>query len=187
MVKTIKISAHNHTTNSDGLFKPEQLLNILNKHYDVVAITDHRFLTKPKYIPPDLMFFYGVEYYLSHLGFEVLGLCPDLNNPTLASCEVAWVCHPKYIHCDLNRVIKFIQSVENVYGCEIYNQAEYQFDGWEYDWFNSYDNMNFYAVDDLHVMQNLKTSWMEMEVDSVDKHTVLENLKSGDFWIKTKH
>jgi hypothetical protein len=84
-------------------------------------------------------------------------------------------------------VIKFIESVENVYGCELYNQGEYQFDGWEYDWFNSYDNMNFYAVDDLHVIQNLKTSWMEMEVDSVDKHTVIENLKSGDFWIKTRH
>lgn len=177
----IKLSLHNHTNKSDGLYSPEALLKILAREYDVVAITDHNYYTRPKKIPKDLLYIRGVEFAFHQMGMEVVGLDFGTKPPFLQYAEVGWVCHPRFLHCPLSQMAKYIVSTKNVYGHEIYNQGMEQLSERQLDEIDHY-KFNHYAVDDMHVLYNLKTSWMEMEVDSVDKHTVLENLKSGDFW-----
>jgi len=182
-MKTIKCSLHNHTVNSDGYFPPEDLLIYL-KHagYDVVAITDHNFLTIPKRIPKDLLFINGIEYWLQNMQIEIVGLSVPVNNPILANAKVAWIPHPKYSIHSISRMVKIILELENVYGLEIYNAGEPQLTSDELQYLTNYD-INYYAVDDLHVSSQLKTAWMEMEVKTINEENVLENLKSGNFRI----
>jgi hypothetical protein len=183
----IKCSLHNHTHNSDGYFPPEDLLIYL-KHagYDVVAITDHSYHTIPKRIPNDLIFIDGIEYWLGDRGMEIIGLSTPVDNPILANAVVAWVAHPKYLFCTFKQMVKTISELNNVDGCELYNDGELQLEPHELEYLSGYD-INYYGVDDLHVPAQLMKSWIEMEVDSLDKDTVLKNLISGDFWLANRN
>ena len=180
----IKLSLHNHTTNSDGHYKPEKLLQILAKEYDVVAITDHNYYTRPKRIPEGMLYIGGVEFMFPNR-MEILSLEFNGKYPKMKNAEVAWICHPRFLQIPITHMAKWILHNDNIYGYESWNQGMGQISEQQFETIKDYGFIQ-YAVDDMHVLCNLKTSWMEMEVDSFDKHTVLENLKSGDFEIKHK-
>jgi hypothetical protein len=171
---------------SDGFFPPEELLHFLKlKGFDVAAITDHRTHTIPTEIPEGLLFLDGIEYWDDHHGGEIVGLCPDMAHPTLDSTKIAWFAHPRYYRHDLNFMLKSIVLNESIYGAELWNNSELQLDEDQEKWFRS-EGAILYSVDDLHIPEQVMYNWMEMEVDSVDIDTVIENLKSGDFEILTR-
>lgn len=171
---------------SDGFFSPEELLKFLHlKGFDVVAITDHRVHTIPEEIPEGLLFIDGIEYWSEHYGGEIVGLAPDITHPVLSSTKLAWFAHPKYYHRDLDFMKKSIMSNESIYGAELWNNKELQLNEDEEEEFGKIGQL--YSVDDLHIPAQVMWNWMEMEVDSVDIDTVIENLKSGDFWIETRN
>jgi len=63
-------------------------------------------------------------------------------------------------------------------GVEIYNSGHINFKG-------DLDG-NLYAGDDLHIPSQVLTSWIEMNVGSLDKETVLEKLQAGDYKLFNK-
>ena len=184
-VPVIKCSLHNHTNLSDGYFPPGDLLHFLKmRGYDVVAITDHMNLTIPHELqmPDDILFINGVEWWHRYLGMEVVSLDVDGENPLMANSGISWIPHPKYVNKSNSVIKKAIVSIEEIYGLELWNAGELQLLDDEIEYFND-ENINYYAVDDLHIPEQAFSSWMEMDVDSVDKDTVIENLKSGDYWM----
>jgi len=153
--------------------------------YDVVAITDHNYYTVPKRIPKDLLYIDGIEWWHNYYRMEIIGLGFSSLECMLNDATVGWIPHPKYVRRSIQFIAKVMETNENIFGCELYNDGELQLDVDELEYLSRYD-INYYAVDDLHVASQLMRSWIEMEVDSVDKDTVLENLKSGDFWLVLK-
>ena len=83
-------------------------------------------------------------------------------------------------------MLKSIISNESIYGTELWNNRELQLNEDEEEQFGKNGSLLF-SVDDLHIPSQVMYNWMEMEVDSVDVDTVIENLKSGDFWIVNRN
>lgn len=186
-MRTIKLSLHNHTYMSDGFFSPEELLKFLKlKGFDVAAITDHRKHTIPEEIPEGLLFIDGIEYWSEHYQGEIVGLAPDIDHPVLSSTKIAWFPHPRYYRPGNQFMLKSIIANGSIYGAELWNNRELQLDEETEEQFGRNGSLLF-AVDDLHVPSQVMWNWMEMEVDSVDVDTVIENLKSGDFWIVNRN
>lgn len=172
---------------SDGYFPPNELLQFLKlKGYDVVAITDHKVHTIPTVIPNGLLFIDGCEFMSSFYRGEIVSLGLDASNPRLGSSKISWFAHPKYTYGSIRAMRKGILSNEAIYGAELWNNGELQLDEHEEEQFGK-DGSLLFAVDDLHVPSQVFQNWMEMEVDSVDVDTVIENLKSGDFWLMNRH
>ncbi len=170
---------------SDGFFTVSGLLKVLNEVYDVVAITDHNTVTVPH--PLQLQ---GVEGLILLKGIEItfpsihfVAIEPTVFNMgdigLLRSATVKWIAHPALDHLNILDCIDICDR-EDLDGIEQYTtgflqtKPSEQFKG------------VLYATDDLHVPSNLMTSWMEMDVNSMDKDTILEKLKAGDFEIKVQ-
>lgn len=180
----IKCSLHNHSQMSDGYFTVSGLLKVCrDAGYDVVAITDHNVVTGPHPLQlrevEDLLLLHGVEVTFPRL--HIICLEPSVLDKgmlgLIRSSRVSWIAHPGLSM--LNPLVcKEICEREGLDGVELYTSGIRQLKG-------DFDG-NLYAVDDLHIPSQLMTSWIEMDVDQLDKETVLEKLKSGDFVIRWK-
>lgn len=178
----ITLGLHNHTCMSDGELVVSDLLKLLKKEYDVIAITDHNVITAPHPMllkeaeVEDLIIIGGVEISLPQM--HIICLEPRIHDMGLrkliATSEVRWLAHPIQSRI-VPDVARMIVEREELHGVEQYNSGEISFKG-ELDGF-------LFAGDDLHIKGQLKSSWMEMDVDSKDKDTILEKLKSGEFEI----
>lgn len=169
---------------SDGFFTVSGLLKYLDEVYDVIAITDHNVVTVPhplqlKDLSEDLLILKGVEVTFPNM--HIVCIEPLVTNMgiigLIRSSRVSWLAHPCYIPPFLNmfyaELAEQIVKREGLHGVELYTTGEAVYKG---------DPIgNFYAVDDLHIPSQRMTSWMEMEVDSIDKEIVIEKLISGDF------
>ena len=183
----IKLGLHNHSQMSDGELTVSGLLRALKEAgYDVVAITDHNTITIPHPLQlkgvEDLLILRGVEVTFPTVHIIVLEPTKTDVSPAevIDYARVSWLAHPQFsmIRPDIAREIC---TRANLNGVELYNS------GYISPWFSKWDwDLNFYAVDDVHIPSQIMTSWMEMEVDSLDKDTVIEKLISGDFWLFNK-
>ncbi len=180
----IKLSLHNHSQMSDGYFTVSGLLKVCqDAGYDVVAITDHNTVTVPHPLQlqevGDLLVLRGVEITTPRL--HVICLEPSDFSPGMSgmirSSAVSWIAHPG-LSCLSPSVCQEICEREGIGGIELYNSGISQITG--------YFDGNQYAVDDLHVQSQLRSSWIEMDVKQLDKETVLGKLKSGDFGLRWK-
>jgi len=181
----IKLSLHNHTNCSDGYFSVGGLLRFLkDEGYDVVAITDHNTYTVPHPIQirenkvEDLLILRGIEVTFPRL--HIICLEP-IKHETVKDCldtaRVSYIAHPSF--SGLNPFdCQMICDKYHLDGVEMYNNGFINFKG-------KIDG-NLYAGDDLHIPSQVMTSWTEMDVDSLDKETIIEKLISGDFEIFNK-
>ena len=169
---------------SDGYFTVSGLLKACeDAGYDVVAITDHNVVTVPHPLQlrdvGDLLVLRGVEVTFPRL--HLICLEPSVFDMgmlgLIRSSRVSWIAHPGLT--GLNPLeCQEVCEREGLDGVELYNSGIRQFKG-------GFDG-NFYAVDDVHVPSQVMTSWIEMDVDELDRETVLEKLKSGDFGLRWK-
>ncbi len=178
----IKVGLHNHSQMSDGYFTVGGLLRYLSDEgYDVVAITDHNAYTVPHPIHirenkvEDLLILRGVEVTFPRI--HIICLEP-IKHETIKDCldtaRVSYIAHPNF--SGLNPFdCQDICTKYGLDGVEIYNNGFVNFKG-EIEG-------HLYAGDDLHIPSQVMTSWIEMNVGSIDKETILEKLKTGDFEI----
>ncbi len=180
----IKVGLHNHSSESDGYFTVGGLLRYLqDNEYDVVAITDHNRVTVPHPIhlrecgvTEDLLILRGIE--VSFPLIHIICIEPILHKHIRSimdyvdAARVAYIAHPKF--SGINPVdCQRICDKFGLDGVEAYNSGFLNFKG---------DlRGHLYAGDDLHIPSQVSTSWIEMNVGSVEKEGVLERLKSGDF------
>ncbi len=81
-----RANLHAHTTNSDGRKSPEECLQLYRGlGYDIVALTDHKKVTQPEYVPQGMLHLPGIEldYNLPTQVVHLLGLgvSPDVVYP----------------------------------------------------------------------------------------------------------
>jgi hypothetical protein len=176
----IKVGLHNHSQMSDGTLTVSELLKHLKASgYDAVAITDHNVVTVPHPLQlqdvEDLLLIRGVE--LTFPSIHIMALEPQVLNMgtvgILKSSEVTWICHPKLTKLTPQDCVD-ICSREGLDGVEQYNSGFVQCYEGDHD-------LNLYAGDDLHIPEQVMSSWIEMEVDDLDKDQILAKLKAGDF------
>ncbi len=169
---------------SDGYFTVSGLLKACkDAGYGVVAITDHNTVTVPHPLQlretGDLLVLRGVEVTFPRL--HLICLEPSVFNMgalgLIRSSPVSWIAHPRLSELNPSACQKICER-EGLDGVELYNAGIRQFKGW-------FDG-NFYAVDDVHIPSQIMTSWVEMDVKRLDKETVLDKLKSGDFGLRWK-
>jgi len=185
------MSLHNHSQMSDGQLNIGELIHHLVSEYQVIAITDHDYLT---YIHPlhvrgirkKYLLLKGIEY--SAAGFtHLLGLEPTILSGTSYevwnSCRVKWICHPRLSGFTGESLEAFIGKIPPINGVEMFNSGILQVD----DNLNALRGMNYYACDDLHERHQIKASWMEVEVDGLDKETIIEALIEGNYTICTSN
>ncbi len=179
---------------SDGYFTVSGLLRYCrDEGYDVVAITDHAFRFDPESIQSavtvphplqrqgleDLLVLRGVEITFPRL--HIICLEPSILDMGVSkliwSSRVSWIAHPGLNGLNRLDCMKIcadlgLDGVERF--CTGFRQFKGDFDG------------VCYAVDDLHIPSQVMTSWIEMDVEWLDKEIVLGKLKSGDFVIRWK-
>jgi len=132
----VKCDFHVHTTRSDGRLPPKEVLKLYRKNnYDVVAITDHDKLTKPEYIPADLLWISGEEYTASKPMFHILLLF--INNEVrndkdyrkeILQGALAFIAHPyttnynQVIDAEVRRGLTFhgVEFVNGIADCLTY-------------------------------------------------------------------
>jgi len=180
----IKLSLHNHTNLSDGYFTVSGLLRVCrDAGYNVVAITDHNIVTVSHPLQltevPDLLVLTGVEVTFPRL--HLICLEPTCTNMgvigLIHSARVSWIAHPGLSMINRLDCMKLCRH-HGLDGVELYNSGIRQLKG---DF-----SRRLYAVDDLHVPSQLMTSWIEMNVQSLDKEEVLAKLKSGDYELRNQ-
>ena len=187
----ISLSLHNHSILSDGALGIPELLKLIGKSYDVIAITDHDVLTIPhplhlrqvNYGKPTLRLL-GIEY-SAYGSVHLVGIEPTntrgLPIEVWDSCRVKWIAHPRLSDLDHNYINTIFKNFPSINGIEIFNSGILQV----HDNTDEFPDINYYASDDLHEEYQLRASWMEMDVKSLDKELVIDKLISGDFVICT--
>jgi hypothetical protein len=187
----IALSLHNHTIMSDGEMGIHDLLKLLSTKYQVIAITDHDALTIPhplhlRGLRKKFLLLKGIEYSASGM-VHLLGLEPTnttgLPIEVWDSCRVKWISHPRLSDLSSSEIDKIIKNFPTINGLEIFNSGILQI----CDNTDEFTGMNFYASDDLHMPYQLRASWMEMDVDSLDKETIIQKLIDGSFTICTSN
>ena len=185
---------HCHTTNSDGVQSPLEVVEAYkNAGYDFMAITDH------DYVTPDQ----GVEGILFITGNEVsstLGHITTINVSSIAPSRKAqevvdwtknqgglvWLAHPNYDD-NFGWTIREISSVTEYHGIEVYNSKanSYADDKWDYILTYLDKKITATAVDDCHDIEDPKQfngCWVMVFADSLTKTEILDSLEKGNFY-----
>lgn len=182
----IKCSLHNHTTLSDGIMSPHELLySLKDKGFKVIAITDHNNWTLPHrlQIPEDIIFINGIEWsfrwHIIKLELPIDISYRSINwKDRLDLARIDWLAHPGRYGLSKERIKELIRSYK-LDGVEKCNRTWSQYNG-------SIDNVVEYGVDDVHSSNMIGWNWIEIDTDSFDKETIIEKLKTGDFVLKTR-
>jgi len=174
----IKCSLHNHSTNSDGSLPPEKMVaRIADKGFKVIAITDHDWITVvlKEYLPDDVIYLRGYEW-TARNNLHIIKLeTPSREHPELAMLD--WIAHPSRWH-SIDEALNLVRSYK-LNGLEKCNRNIEQY-------IEELLGVVEFGVDDAHNEWMIGHNWIEIETDSLDKYTVIEKLKSGEFEIMRK-
>jgi len=171
----LKCCLHSHTVNSDGSLRPRELLRYLKKvGYNVVAITDHNYITKvhPADIPRDMVVLEGYEWTFQ---IHIVKIEPmSLEEPETSIID--WLAHPARWRLSQKQIEHYVKSFK-LDGAEQYNRGRKHFE----------DNVPFlkFAVDDFHSPEMELKSWIEVDVP-LNAQDILGALKKGDFYMRKK-
>jgi len=171
---------------SDGNMSPSQLLNTLKERgFKVIAITDHNNWTipHPLQMPKDIIFLNGIEWTFKwHIIKLELPLAANYRSldwkDRLDLARIDWLAHPGRWGLSVKQIKELVRGYK-LDGVEKCNRGYHQYNG-------HIEGINEYGVDDIHSKGMIGYNWIEIEVDSFDKETVLEKLKKGEFTIQRR-
>lgn len=199
--KWYKGNLHAHTTDSDGSFTREELLEDYKaKGYDFVAITDHNKCLQPGYERKDVLVIPGVEFnfydLLTGAYFHLvgIGLKEEVSLPERVIAENAIsminarggeviVAHPYWLGLTVNDMLPLRKAL----GIEIFNKTctsvgrGYSTVHWD-DLLKSARKMWGFAVDDTHNALTSFAGWVMVKAPSLDLPSIMESLRLGHFY-----
>lgn len=201
-----KGNLHTHSTNSDGLYKPEQVIEFYRgQDYHFISFTEHRYLTPSARVADDFLVISGIEfdavdpeaglYHMNGIGMKSLppykfGEVVPMNETAQMIREQggkAFLCHP-YWSC---QVSKDLFGLKSCFGVEVWNGAceawdckGYSVVHWE-DMLNS--GLHIYGVgtDDCHWWpgrQDAGLGWVWVKAPELSEEAILEALEGGYFY-----
>ena len=197
----LRANLHTHTTNSDGAFSPEEIIEMYRgAGYDVLAFTDHR-KTNPvsTYDGKGMTLISGIELHPvgpHNFPWHILAVGVPEDFPhthpatgqeavNLASAAGAAVfcAHPYW--CGFTP--EDVMTLDRILGIEVYNTST-RYIGKElnmYCWDSCLDAGKEYtaiAVDDIHSKRDFCGGWTMICAESNSKEDVIKALKQGYFY-----
>ncbi len=197
----LKANLHTHTTNTDGLFSPAQIIDMYkDAGYDVIAFTDHSVLNKvSEYDGKGMRLISGVElhpfgprgirWHILAVGVpeDFPHLFPETGQEAVDRAveagAVVFCAHPYWCGFTPDEVM----TLANISGIEVYNTS-CRYIGKEfnmYAWDSCLDAGKKYtaiAVDDIHAMHDFCGGWTMICAESDSAEDVMKALKNGDFY-----
>ena len=193
----LKGQLHCHTTNSDGLNAPLEVVNAYkNAGYDFIAITDHNVITNSPDVP-DITFIQSIEesYDLHITAYDVNTMTQAINGQDIINFEVSQgkmcsIAHPNWSE----RIIpphEFVGYYDYNF-TEIYNSlmahyappTEKQVDAG----LSCGNKFFLLATDDCHNVNNpsmFNRGWVVVNCNANTKSEILYNLQIGNFYAST--
>ena len=211
MVKTIdfygeelnayKANLHMHSTNSDGKYSPQEILDIYKKEeYEILAATDH-YTTNDisKVDSGDLLMISGMEFHpvgprglLLHL--VALNLPLGFENPSKLEYQEAIdkvkaaggetiLAHPYW--CGLN--CSDIMQIKNLVGLEVFNtDTELVAKGYSMQVWDNVIQLGYHlpavAVDDTHRDRDLFGGWTMICAKEKTTEAFMESIRKGRYY-----
>ena len=196
-----KANLHTHSTNSDGEFSPEKVIDLYaNANYDVLAFSDHR---KPNpvstYDPMGMTLISGIELHPAgprEINWHILGLgvpedfadCyPESGQAAvdaiIRSGGIAFAAHPYW--CGFTSAE--VMSLQNLTGIEVYNTScryigkEYNMTHWD-EMLDAGYRVSALAVDDVHHPCDLFRGFTMILAENKSPEALLAALKAGQFY-----
>ncbi|MFP3895866.1 MAG: CehA/McbA family metallohydrolase [Anaerolineales bacterium] len=195
-----KGNVHTHTTQSDGLFSPQQAIDWYRRRgYDFLAITDHWVLTPGKVIDDGFVTITGTEvdgagYHMLALG---LGALPDqedadaiqqVTDSVLAAGGLPFIAHPYWT----GQTSAEIAAVEGIVGLEVFNSVCEKMTGlghsrvhWDEVLARS-RHLTGLAVDDTHWKHGAAgKGFIMVRCEALDEGQILKAIGDGHFYAST--
>ena len=196
-----KASLHTHSTNSDGKYTPEQVIDLYKEHgYDVLAFTDHSFVTKTAELDGKGMTLIqslemhpkgprGIRWHLVALNVsddfvhdELIG-DQALINRAVADGAMVICAHPYW--CGFTS--EEVATLKNISAIEVYNTST-RYIGRQFNmllWDELSDKGLVYpatAVDDMHRSHDLFKGWTVICAEDNSVLSLMSALKQGHFY-----
>ena len=197
----LRANLHTHTTNSDGQFTPEQIIDMYSKKgYDVLNFSDHEVLNKVStYDGKGMTLISGIELHpFSHRGSRwhilAIGVPEDFPHTHPATGQEAvdlaaaagaavFCAHPYWCGFTSDDVM----TLKNILGIEVYNTST-RYIGKDYDMFcwdcclDAGKEYTAIAVDDIHRMWDFAYGWTMICAESNSQEDIMNALKQGYFY-----
>ncbi|MBR4673074.1 MAG: CehA/McbA family metallohydrolase [Victivallales bacterium] len=196
-----KASLHTHSTNSDGRFTPEKVIEMYKEHgYDVLAFTDHRFVTRIGELDGKGLTLIqslemhpigprGIHWHLVALNVsddyvydESIG-AQGVVDYAVADGAMVICAHPYW--CGFTS--EEVASLKNLSAIEVYNTST-RYIGRQFNmqlWDELSDKGLVYpatAVDDMHSPHDLFRGWTVIAAEDNSAPSVMNALKQGHFY-----
>lgn len=196
---------HTHTTESDGSKTPQEAMALYRgMGYDILALTDHRVVTRPEHVPQGLLLIPGIEMDFFHQGqvVHLLGLGMDASieekyrlckTPRQAIAAVrrlggrTILAHPAW---SLNTPA-YMAALKGLWGAEVWNSVStLPLNAIRADSSSLLDVaaaggavMNLFANDDTHAYESeLGGGWNMIQAEELTVPAVLEAVDQGRFY-----
>ena len=202
--KHFKVNLHTHTTNSDGIYVPQAIVNLYReKGYDALALTDHRFTNRVSELDGgDMTLICGTETHPAGprgilLHFVGLGIPEDFADPSELPFQkcidaineangLCYLAHPYWSGLVLDDILQ----MDGFLGVEVHNTScvgvgrEKSDAHWD-QLLEKRPETTAVAVDDTHGDSHLFGGWTMVCADDKQPQTLLAALREGKFHAST--
>lgn len=197
----LKANLHTHTTNSDGKFSPEEIIEMYHgAGYDVIAFTDHRTTNKvSSYDGKGMTLLSGIELHPvgpRDIPWHILAVGVPEDFPhthpatgqeavdnAVAAGAAVFCAHPYWCGFTPEEVM----SLKRILGIEVYNTStryigkELNMYCWDACLYAGKDYTAI-AVDDIHSRRDFCGGWTMICAESNSQEDILKALKQGYFY-----
>jgi len=198
----LKGNTHTHTTNSDGVCRPDEIALEYERHgYDFVFLTDHykrtmpdEIIRKPLLIPAEEIHFSfkGYVYHFVCLGLKKEWTAGSIHSPlqvlARARREGVFVvqAHPYWCGTPSHKCV--FQGGLTCPGVEVYNKVcdrqigkGYSYVHWD-DLLDAGHRILGFAVDDAHLRSDIAGGWIMVKAGSCAPDAILSAIRHGNFY-----
>lgn len=195
-----KANLHTHSTTSDGLFTPQQIVRIYEEGgYDCLCLTDHKNTNAVSELKSENMtLLSGIELHPvgpRNIPWHLLCLNVPYGFPGEFACGqeavdavnaaggIVFVAHPYW--CGFTSAE--VMSLQNTAGMEVYNTST-RYIGKEFNmtiWDEVLDHgrmCNALAVDDVHQLHDLFRGWTMICAEDKKPESLVAALRNGEYY-----
>ena len=197
-----KASLHTHSTNSDGKYTPDEVIELYRKQgYDVLAFTDHRFVTRvadldskgmtllqslemhPKSSKPNMPWHLVALNVSDNFVYKDESEVQSLIDYAVADGAMVICAHPYW--CGFSS--EDVATLKNISAIEVYNTST-RYIGRQFNmqtWDELSDKGLVYpatAVDDMHSSHDLYRGWTVIAAADKSVASLMDALKHGRFY-----
>jgi hypothetical protein len=192
-----KGNVHTHTTQSDGLFPPQQAIDWYRQRgYDFLAITDHWVLTPGEVIADDFVTVTGTEvdgtgYHMLALGLDALpdqekaDAIQEVTDSIRSAGGLPFIAHPYWT----GQTSTEIAAVEGIVGLEVFNSVCEKMTGlghsrvhWD-EVLARGGHLTGLAVDDTHWKHGAAgKGFIMVRCENLGEEQILRAIRKGHFY-----